>query len=506
MNPLSRLLPDPASVRLETWSLEPAPPTLTLTVTSRSRPARCPLCSRRARRTHSWYERTLADLPWGEHGVAVRLRVRRLFCDVASCRRRVFTERLPGVVVPWARKMTRLADRLTAVGMALGGAAGARLSRRIGRTAIRKTLLHLVRQAPMPLIATPTALGVDDWALRKRHVYGTVLVDLERRRPVALLPDREADTLAAWLREHPGVEVIARSRGGAYASGARLGAPGAVQVADRFHLPQNLAEALEVALTPHAGALRRMGASDAETNAAPEPLATTPARATLWAALAAARHARRFERHDAVWTLRRQGWRVEDIVARLGIGRMTVTRHLRDPAPLPPRTRRGSGPGATLVPPWRRLVAEHWQAGQRNGRALHRELQGQGFAASYPTLARHLQALHRARGDEGPSRPKLQPGQRTDGPARAARLTPRAAACPVLRKRPDTAVVTRLSVLDPAVAEAISACRATSPPWCANAGQRASTPGWRGRKTAWLPRCGGSLRACWPTTTRCARR
>ena len=251
MNLLSRLLPDPASVWLETWSLEPAPASITVTLRSRPGQTRCPLCARRSKRTHSRYERTLADLPWGEHAITIKLGVRRMFCDNDLCKRRVFTERLPGVVAPWARRTTRLADRLTAVGLALGGSAGARLGRKFGLVACRNTLLNLIRQAPMPVI-TPSVLGVDDWALRKRDTYGSVLVDLERCRPVALLPGREADTLAARLREHPGVEVISRDRSGVFSKGARHGAPGAAQVADLFHLLQNLVEALEQVFSTHA--------------------------------------------------------------------------------------------------------------------------------------------------------------------------------------------------------------------------------------------------------------
>ncbi len=164
MNLLSCLLPDATHVRLETWALEPAQSAITINLRARLATARCPLCGRRSKRVHSRYGRTPADLPWGEHAVTVQLSVRRLFCDNARCERRLSAERLPDVALPWARKTTRLAGRLTAVGLALGGAAGMRLGRKLGLNASRNTLLRLTRRAPLPDVATPSALGVNDWA------------------------------------------------------------------------------------------------------------------------------------------------------------------------------------------------------------------------------------------------------------------------------------------------------------------------------------------------------
>src|SRR3954462_3954717 len=330
MNLLSYLLPDRTCVRLETWNLDPAHSAITLTLQARRVMARCPLCGRRSKRVHSRYERTLADLPWDAYAVTIRLRVRRLFCRNIRCERRIFTERLPGITLPWARRTRRLDTRLTALGLALGGSAGMRLGAKLGLAVSRNTLLRRVRQAPVPPAVTPSALGVDDWALRKRVAYGTILVDLEHRRPVALLPDREADTLAAWLRAHPGVAVITRDRAGAYAKGARTGAPEAVQVADRFHLLQNLAETLEVAFTLHAKHLRAVDQARREAAGLNGTLLLPPAETQERVALlAGARPERRKARPEQVWALSRQGWPRERIGSQLGLSRSTVYRCLR---------------------------------------------------------------------------------------------------------------------------------------------------------------------------------
>jgi transposase len=430
------LLPDTTTLCLEACDIDDAAAQITIRVRSTPATAPCPLCTTPAQRIHSHYERMLADLPWAAYRVRLQLRVRKWFCGNRHCRRRIFTERLPTVAAPWARRTLRLAQHLIAVGLALGGKAGVQLSQRWNLVVSRNTLLRLLRRLSVPPRVTPTVLGVDDFALRKCQTYGTVLIDLERHQPVALLPDRTAATFAQWLREHPGVTIIARDRSQAYADGARRGAPAAVQVADRFHLLQNLREALAQVFATHGQALeavndlmRQQSVPLAEgAVAVPVPPAETPLRAQQ---RAARRQARRQTLHAQVWALHRDGWTARAIAQHVGLSLRTVQRDLRS-ATFAGRKRR-SDHGDSLLHPYKPYCLERWNAGCYTAMRLFRDLQQRGYTGSYALVAAYARRLRQAQG--------LAPGQRcprqplpavAESPCQP--LTPRRATWVVLRR------------------------------------------------------------------------
>jgi transposase len=456
------LLPDTTALRLEACDVDDTTAQITLRVQSTQTNAPCPLCATPARRIHSDYGRTLADLPWAQYRVYLQLRVRKWFCHNRSCPRCIFTERLPTVAAPWARRTLRLAQRLIALGVALGGKAGVRLGRAWDLVVSRNTVLRLLRQQPTPSFPTPTVLGVDDFALRKRQTYGTVLIDLERRHPVALLPDRTADTVAQWLREHPGVQVIARDRSQAYAEGARQGAPAATQVADRFHLLQNLREALDQVFRTHSQALEAVNAlvhqqpvplSDGAL-AVPVPLHDLPLPAQQ---RAAQRQTRRQALHTQVWTLHRQGWTAPAMAQQVGLSLRTVQRDLRT-VTFAGRRRR-SDLGESGLNPYKPYLLERWNAGCYTAMRLFRDLRQRGYAGGYGVVAAYARRLRQAQGLPPGHRRARQPLPAVAEPS-CQPLTPRRATWLVLRretKRTDaeTQQLTALRAQQAEVAEAI---------------------------------------------------
>jgi transposase len=236
-----RLLPE----GMEPVRLVPDPSGITVHARPKTASARCPLCDERSPKVHSRYIRTIADLPWRNVSLTLKIRARRFFCVNRRCKRAIFCERL-AEVAPYARKTDRLEEALLLIAFELGGEAGSRLAHELGLLVSPDALLERLRGGPSPKTDGVRVLGIDDWAKRKgRRSYGTILVDLEQHKVVDLLPDRTAETLQEWLKDHPDIEVVSRDRYQPYIDGIRMGAPGAVQVADRFHLMKNLTDSVE---------------------------------------------------------------------------------------------------------------------------------------------------------------------------------------------------------------------------------------------------------------------
>ncbi|WP_280464638.1 transposase [Nocardia brasiliensis] len=194
----------------------------------------------------------------------IRLQVRRLFCGNPDCGRRTFAEQVPGLAERHARRTSLLQRVLRAVALALGGRAGARMTGHLAATVSRMTLLRSIRALPDPDYSTPRILGVDDFALRRGHHYGTIVIAIEIRRPVDVLEDRAVGTLAVWLRIHQGVEIVCGDCAGACADGIAAGAPHALQVADRWHIWHNLGEPVERVVAHHRACLDIVNAAQSQ--------------------------------------------------------------------------------------------------------------------------------------------------------------------------------------------------------------------------------------------------
>ena len=376
----------------------------------------CPSCGRGSSRAHSRYSRTVSDLPW--HGISVTLevRARRFFCDQASCERRIFCERLPKIA-PRARKTGRLEEALLAIAFELGGRAGARLARELGLLAGRDALISRIKNAGLARVDEVKALGVDDFAFKRGHTYGTVLVDLERHKVVDLLPERSQESMVAWLKEHPEVEIATRDRSNIYREGLSKGAPEATQVADRWHLMHNLALVLEEFLLQKGPALRKAAAPEA----APEDRSdgafgsgpVMPNRPRNHdrkvEEVARKRHERLVEQWKDIRRLYLAGADLRHICRRLGVSARTVYRY-KDLAEPPPR--RSYKRKKSVLDPYVPYILRRWGEGCHNGKRLLREIRERGYENSEETCARFIAQIRHAeaRGKPPSSVPRARRG------------------------------------------------------------------------------------------------
>lgn len=371
---------------------------------------RCRRCGQESAQVHGGYQRQLRDGAVSGIGVVIRIQVRRFRCRNSACAAVTFAEQVEGLTSPHSRFTPLLQEWLTRIGVALAGRAGVRLAGGLGVGVGRDKLLRLVKALPDPPVGVVKVLGVDDFAFRKGRHYGTILIDLDGNRVLELFDGREGAPLAAWLGEHPEVEVICRDRAGAYADGARTGAAHAVQVADRFHLWQNLGQAVEKTVNAHRASLildhpielipapgeATAAAGDGEHNSrGADPVMAVPEKRIV---------TRLREQHAAVARLRAQGLSKAAVGRELGLHQATVRKFANATAQ---DLITKSQQRAHLVDPYVVHLHRRWNEGERNATALFREIKSQGYPGAELAVQRYLRQFRDGRGHA--SIPKSKP-------------------------------------------------------------------------------------------------
>ena len=307
--------------------------------------ARCPQCGTAGSRVHSRYQRTIVDLAFGGRSLTLKLLVRKWICPEALCSQHIFAERFPEVVQRYARMTDRLIKALQSTGVLTNGADAAQIASSFGMPTTAKTIIRRVLQLPLPSEGAVHKVGVDEWAWKKGHRYGTILVDLEKRRVVQLLADRSVETSKAWLCKHPEIDLVSRDRGQIFREAATEGAPQAKQVVDRYHLQKNFAEALEKFFRKQERVLKKAtGGSTGKTHPA-ERLAV-PEKVSQERR---ARHRQQVSLHKRIWKLYREGYHKEQIAQVVGVSSRSVYRALEQETP-PPTLRRSRS--SSIVDPY----------------------------------------------------------------------------------------------------------------------------------------------------------
>jgi len=336
--------------------------------------ASCPSCNHDSDRIHSYYQRTLKDLPIADNLVQLHLIVQRFRCLNQACARKTFAESLTGLALKHAQRTQRFSSASTALGMRLGGEAGTRTANKLHLPVRPDTLLRLLRHTPLETQDKALrVIGIDDWAFKRSASYGTLIVDLEQHRPVELLADRTAETVAAWLKQHPEIQIVTRDRSTEYARGINLGAPQAQQVADRWHLLKNMTELLERILAPLRSELSRLLARHADPG---EPMVRRiEKRSKNEQLLRKARRDKRIARYEEVRALAAQGVKIKRIAQQIKMSRMTVRQFVKADT-YPERAPRSCKGGLTAFEHHLRI---RWKEGCRNALQLWREVCAKGY-------------------------------------------------------------------------------------------------------------------------------
>ena len=340
-----------------------------LQATSLSKSASCPYCQTRSRSRHSTYQRKPQACPCSDQGVRLVLSVQRFFCQNSACTHQTFVERIPDTVQFYARRTTRLDELLQVMAFEMSAEAVARVSRQLKVQISPDTVLRLIRATTIPEEENVRVLGIDDWAHKKGQNYGTILIDLEKRRPIELLPDRTQETLKEWLQQHPGIEVITRDRSFEYRLGIDAGAPQAQQIVDRWHLLHNLREKLQESLPK----LLKMTESRAEKEHTPT-------------------YQKRKEYFELVKYLTAKGYSQRVIARALGISRGTVIRYSTEER-VPDW--RSDTYRPTQIDRYESYLRQRWQAGCRDVTTLWRELQQLGYTGRRQNVYRFVKRFEK---------------------------------------------------------------------------------------------------------------
>jgi transposase len=394
-----------------------------------------------------------ADLAWADQMVVFNLKAKRFFCRSIDCQKRTFAERFPGIVAPYARRTNRVVERQQRVSVNTCARAAEKLLdfEQIGIS--DSTVNRILRDLPEPESLPIRVVGVDDWAKRKGQQYGTILIDLEQSQVLDLLEDRTAETLAHWLKEHPGIEVVSRDRSQTYADAISEGAPNAVQVADRWHLLKNLSDAVFKILQQEYAVIKKR----LEQSPGTEPKVDSPIESPEKEVALTPAEERRKERMVSTRQLRSQGWTQKSIARHLNIHPKTVRRYLQSSSPKSSRSR-----GHRLLDSFRPYLLKRWNEGCHNASQLFREIKPQGFAGEMSIVRLYVQQLRQASGLQ----PKVrsQPGEILNGnpipsPPSLRKLTGMIVKRPENRTEEDELLLSKISSGQPKLTTTIELAR-----------------------------------------------